>query len=312
MEVPSELKLVTLPKRDSHKGQNGRLLIIGGSHLFHSASLWALKVATRIVDLVHYSSVSENNQLVSDLKKEFRDGIVVERSEIESYIKEDDCILIGPGMMRSEGAKRITYHVSRITEIESIKDEGVQTAALTDYLLRKYPHKHWVIDAGALQTLDVDLIPKNAVLTPHLQEFSQLVERDEKLGIKKFGKDVSLKEQIEMFAKRHQCILIVKGEVDLLCDGRTSDGRVCIPSEIKGIKGGNAGMTKGGTGDVLAGLIGALVCKNDPWVATVAGAYINKQAGEALFKKVGYFFNASDLTDEIPKVMKKLLVRKII
>lgn len=312
MEVPSELKLISLPKRASHKGQNGRLLIIGGSHLFHAASLWALKVATRIVDLVHYSSVSENNQLVSDLKKEFRDGIVVERSEIESYIEEDDCILIGPGMMRSDGTQGEMGKGKgeSFADIDKIEDEGIQTAELTNYLLRKYPQKQWVIDAGALQMLDVDLIPKNAVLTPHLQEFSQLVEKDEKLGIKKFGKDVSLKEQIEMFAKRHQCILIVKGETDLICDGRTSDGRVCIPSEIKGIKGGNAGMTKGGTGDVLAGLIAALVCKNDPWIATVAGAYINKQAGEALFKKVGYFFNASDLTDEIPKVMKKLLVRK--
>ena len=99
------LKKLYLPKEDSHKGQNGRLLIIGGSHLFHSASLWALKVASRIVDLVHYSSVQENNKIVQDLKEEFRDGIVVPRTEIENYIEEDDCILIGPGMVRVEDQK---------------------------------------------------------------------------------------------------------------------------------------------------------------------------------------------------------------
>ena len=81
------LKLLKLPEEYSHKGQNGRLLIIGGSHLFHSASLWALKVASRIVDLVHYSSVAENNKIVQKLKEEFRDGIVISRSEIESYIQ---------------------------------------------------------------------------------------------------------------------------------------------------------------------------------------------------------------------------------
>ena len=64
----SELKL-TLPSKTSHKGQNGRLLIIGGSHLFHAASFWALQVASRIVDLVHYSSTVENNRIV---ETEFR------------------------------------------------------------------------------------------------------------------------------------------------------------------------------------------------------------------------------------------------
>src|SRR3972149_11685720 len=102
---PKELTNLYLPPKDSHKGKNGRLLIIGGSHLFHAASLWALKVASRIVDLVHYSSIEENNKIVQGLKEEFRDGIVVSRSEIESYIEEDDCILIGPGMLRAENSK---------------------------------------------------------------------------------------------------------------------------------------------------------------------------------------------------------------
>jgi NAD(P)H-hydrate repair Nnr-like enzyme with NAD(P)H-hydrate dehydratase domain len=66
-------------------------------------------------------------------------------------------------------------------------------------------------------------------------------------------------------------------------------------------------MTKGGTGDVLAGLVAALACKNELYLAATAGSYFNKKAGEALFEKVGYNFNASDLADEIPVVMKQLL-----
>src|SRR3989344_2811517 len=108
----NDLKSLFLPPSDSHKGQNGRLLIIGGSHLFHAASLWALKVASRIVDLVHYSSVAENNEIVAKLKEEFRDGIVVKREAIESYIEEDDCVLIGPGMVRAEGSELSNYPIN--------------------------------------------------------------------------------------------------------------------------------------------------------------------------------------------------------
>ena len=67
-KLESILKQIYIPAGDSHKGQNGRLLVIGGSRLFHAASLWALEVASRIVDLVHYSSVEENNEIVQHLK----------------------------------------------------------------------------------------------------------------------------------------------------------------------------------------------------------------------------------------------------
>src|SRR3989338_5868432 len=90
------LKKLYIPPPNSHKGQNGKLLIIGGSKLFHAASLWSLQVASRIVDMVFYSSVPENNQIVLEAKKEFRNGIVVSRNKIEDYIEEADCLLIGP------------------------------------------------------------------------------------------------------------------------------------------------------------------------------------------------------------------------
>lgn len=242
----------------SHKGQNGRLLVIGGSHLFHAASLWALTVASRIVDLVHYSSVPENNEIVQKAKEEFRNGIVVARKDVESYIEEDDCILIGPGMERTE-----------------------ETRELTNRLLKKYPQKQWVIDAGALQMVDVSLIPKNAILTPHHGEYAQL-----------FGD-----QDVSDVARKYQCIVLLKGERDIAVS----------PTQLRKISGGNAGMTKGGTGDVLAGLIAALACKNDPFLATIAGSFINKKAGDALYARVGPYFNATDLAGEIPRVMKELL-----
>lgn len=131
----ADLKKLYIPPPDSHKGQNGKLLIIGGSHLFHAASLWALKVASRIVDMVFYSSVPENNEIVQKAKEEFRDGIVVRREDIESYIEEADCILIGPGMLRNEKLK--IKNEKFVESFDNFPGEFKQRISLTFVALSK-------------------------------------------------------------------------------------------------------------------------------------------------------------------------------
>ncbi len=288
----NELKKLYRPPKDSHKGQSGKLLVIGGSKLFHAASIWSLTVASRIVDMVYYASVEENNTVVEHLKEEFRNGIVIPRGKIDEYIDEADCVLIGPGLPRKEG-----------------EEEGDDdTKELTETLLKKYQKKKWVIDGGSLQTIDPSCIPKNAILTPHRGEFEKLFShvipnlfRDP--GSKEMLKQVqhdNAREQddiVSKMAKEYNSVILLKGQEDI----------VCSPTTCVVIKGGNAGMTKGGTGDVLAGLVAALACKNDPFLAACAGSYINKKAGDSLYKQVGPYFNASDLCDEIPKVIKGLL-----
>lgn len=266
----SELKKLYIPPENSHKGQNGKLLLISGSQLFHSSSLWALKVASRIVDMVFYSSIDENNKIVLEAKKEFRDGIVVPRNKIEDYVQEADCILIGPGLPRPDG--------------QEAGDDDTKT--LTETLLKKYPDKKWVIDGGSLQTINPEIIPQNSIITPHSREFKIL-----------FGIETSQENDAAM-AKKYNIVIVTKGSTDIVC---CSEGCVLI-------KGGNAGMTKGGTGDVLAALIASLYCKNEAFLSAKAGSFLNKKAGESLFKRVGYYFNSSDLVDEIPKVMKKLVI----
>ncbi len=280
-----DLKNLFVPGRGSHKGQNGRLLVIGGSHLFHAASLWSLTVASRIVDLVHYCSVPENNEIVQKAKEEFRNGIVVSRDDVESYITEDDCILIGPGM-----------------------DRTPETEELTNRLLKQYPQKQWVIDAGALQMMDLSVIPKNAILTPHHGEFEILKSKVKSQKSIKSFETAGIEDQVKWFVKEYNCIMLLKGEKDIAASGGECDDSVCVPGECRVIEGGNAGMTKGGTGDVLAGLVAALACKNDPFLSTIAGSFINKKAGDALYKTVGPYFNATDLAGEIPRAMKELLL----
>jgi NAD(P)H-hydrate repair Nnr-like enzyme with NAD(P)H-hydrate dehydratase domain len=79
---------------NSHKGENGRVLVIGGSKLFHAASFWSAAMASRLVDMVHFTSpVLENNDLMRKRAKDkFWDGIVVPHEEISHYIEEDDAI----------------------------------------------------------------------------------------------------------------------------------------------------------------------------------------------------------------------------
>ena len=107
------LKKLYLPPEESHKGQNGKLLIIGGSQLFHAASKWSLDIASKIVDMVFYSSVPINNKIftkflktekkqIEEAKTNFWNGIVVEQKNVHHYIEEADAILIGPGMERNK------------------------------------------------------------------------------------------------------------------------------------------------------------------------------------------------------------------
>lgn len=264
--VTSYLKQVTLPAPDSHKGQNGKLLIIGGSELFHAASKWSLDIASKFVDMVFYASIPSNNDLIKQAKAEFWNGIVIERSELENYLGEADCILIGPGMERSP-----------------------ETQKLTNQLLKKYPTKKWVIDAGALQMVDPSLLNQNCIITPHEQELARVLEKlgevDEMLNKETCLNDLS--------QKLNGVCILYKGKIDYVAQGEMT---------IE-IEGGNAGMTKGGTGDVLAGVVAGLYACNEMLVAAVAGSYVNKAAGDSLYQKVGPFYNASDLVTEIPKVL---------
>lgn len=287
---PEDLKKLYIPYQTSHKGQNGKLLVIGGSSLFHAASLWALEISSRIVDMVFYSSIPENNKIVEAVKENWRSGIVVEQENMEDYITEADAILLGTGMMRAESKiQNSELRIKNIKELKEVTDEGMQTYLLTEYLLKKYPQKKWIIDAGALQMMDLDWLKPlqgNCILTPHLQEFERLFNLD------------PMSSNVADMAEKHNCVIVLKRNIDT----------VCSPKECVLVEGGNAGMTKGGTGDVLGGLIASLACKNDLYLSAKCGSYINKKAGESLFKKQGIYFNASDLAKEIPVVMKDLIV----
>lgn len=254
-----EVKILSKPQADSKKGDNGKLLIIGGSKKFHGAPLFAAKIASRIVDLVYFSSVPENNELVKHMKSNLCDFISVPQSKALQVAKKVDTILIGPGLEVNSATKKLTNEV-----------------------LLTYPRTPSVLDAGALRVLDLKHVHRACILTPHKQEFQKL-----------FGRRAT-KKNVQRMAQKHQCVIVLKGKEDFVADA----------THLKINTTGNAGMTKGGTGDVLAGLIAGLATSNDVFLSASAGVFLNGLAGNRLLKNVSTFYNASDLANEIPKTMK--------
>ena len=270
------LKQFQLPKKESHKGQNGKLMIIGGSSLFHSAIVWAGETASNFVDMVHISSTPENNEILQSLKKKWQNGIVVPGSNRSHYIKEDDVTLIGTGMMR-EG------------------QEGQKGKILMHHLFSLFPEKKWVIDAGALQIMGKNCLQgfkTKPILTPHQKEFQTL-----------FGEDILLLSQVEKIkivsqtAKAYNVILLVKSSYDIV-----SDGEKTIV-----IEGGNAGLTKGGTGDILASLTACFFTKHEGVQSAVLSSYLLKKTSDELFKQKKYWFNNNDIISSLPKTLSGLL-----
>ena len=292
------LERVVVPRPGSHKGENGKLLIVGGSKLFHGASLWALKTATRIVDMVFYASVPANMRLLDRLKAEVFDFIAVPRDKLAEYAAEAEVILIGPGMTRERQCRQVG------------QVDWEDTYQVMEFLVERFTDKKWVVDAGALQIMEPSWLKRlpRVIITPHLGEFAGLVARSRLDGeMKKLAARAIKERQVKEIARvagelarEYSCVVVVKGKVDV----------VCGEEECHLNKNGNEGMAKGGSGDVLAGLIAALACRSELLIAAGAGVYLLGLAGDKLYQKVGPYYNSTDLMNTLPGVMEKRLKQK--
>ena len=273
---PKEIKKLFKPEGES---KNGMVTIIGGSELFHGAPFFALKTASRIVDMVFFSSPDPSiGEVANYLKSKLFSFIWVPWDEVGDYIKKSDATLIGSGLMRfSKEANRSK------AENNNYKDNAARfTAEITKKFITnpEFANTKWVIDAGSLQVMDPAWIPHGAILTPNQKEYRHL-----------FGN-----LDITEVSRKYDCTVILKGIVDKVC----SDGE-CVE-----ILGGNAGLAKGGTGDTLAGLITALAAKNNNLLAVSCASYIVKKSGDELFEDVRTNYNADDLVEKVPEVLAKL------
>lgn len=256
----------------------GKSIIIGGSSLFHGAPLLSLQAASRFNQTVFFTSPESSlSQVACQIKSKLFSFIWVPFEEVEAYLDSVDIALIGPGF------RRYTSQTEASKYRQGPDDQaGRESREISERLLGAFPGLPWVIDAGSLQVIKKEILPPAAIITPNNEEFKIL-----------FGDDlasVSLEEQIKIVAKRakeNNCLIVSKNP----------DSIIAFGDDYWVVSGGNPGLEKGGTGDVLAGLVMALSAKTkSPLLSSATAVWLFKQAAEKLFSKQGLFYNADDLS----------------
>ena len=143
-----------------------------------------------------------------------------------------------------------------------------------------------VVDADALQVVSNIETAATLICTPHQGELK-------KMGGETADNSNRRGELVSEFAAELGVTLLVKGKYDVITDGdRTRLNRT-----------GNPGMTVGGTGDVLAGVTGAMACTLAPVHAAAVGAYANGRAGDLAAEEYSYGLTATDLLDALPQAL---------
>jgi NAD(P)H-hydrate epimerase len=286
---PGDVLLVTKARPSSaHKGDFGRLLVIGGSEVFSGAPTLVSLAALRTgVDIAYLAAPAKTAQAISSMSPDLitlkLDGNHLNPSNmtaLKSYVEMVDAVVLGPGLgLHSETKEFVKACIS-----------AVESAG-----------KPLLLDADGLKAFAEFKKPLKIpfVLTPHAGEYAILTGR--KLP-------ESLEErvsEVQRSAAELNAVILLKGHVDVVCDGK----------RVKLNFTGNPGMTVGGTGDVLSGVVGAFLAqKADPFEAAVAGAFVNGAAGDFVANDIGHHMVATDLLDWIPRVlddpMSHLKVRK--
>ncbi|WP_148883800.1 NAD(P)H-hydrate dehydratase [Thermococcus aciditolerans] len=269
---PGDAKFA-LRKKGEHKGQNGKLLVIGGSGDYYGAPYLASKAASYLVDLVYLAMPSEPAMRISDPDlilrpiggRNFSPGHV---HELLSIAEKADAVVIGPGIGLTEETKEFVREFVKRCE------------------------KPMVIDADGLKAVAEDLSVLNGktfVLTPHAGEFGVL------FGVKPESLFIEKAEVVREKAGEVGGVILLKGAYDVISDGKT----------WKYNRTGNRGMTTGGTGDVLAGLVGALLALgNEPLRAASAGAFLNGLAGDMVKEELGENFTALEVAKKVPHAVR--------
>ncbi len=259
------LKLVQ-PKLDSHKGQNGSVLIIGSNSDYIGAVVFAANTAlSQGIDLAYIVAPEESSKIIKQYNPEFivrstpGDTLTLDAlTLIEDLIDKVDTVLIGSGAGLDKRTGELFNKILEVTD------------------------KPVVIDADGLKLVDVENIRnKNVIVTPHKGEFKALFNRDV---------PEKLEEKIELsmeLSKEYGVVILLKDVVDVITS----------PNDYKLNKTGNQGMTKGATGDMLAGLVSAIATKNSLFEAAYIAAYILGSAGDTAYEELGFNYTASDILE---------------
>ncbi len=270
------LATLTIRKIDNHKGQFGRILVIGGSKDYSGAPAYCSLTAINFgIDLV----ITYAPQVVGDVIRSYSPNMIVRTSpgdwlnknaitEISSLIDWSDSVVIGPGMGQEDE-----------TEILIIK------------LIKKLndSKKSFVLDADALKLVKnhFDLLRgRPVILTPHEAELKVMT-----------GVELPSYSEVEErgnillgLAKKLKVNLLIKGPYDFISNGNL----------VKVNRTGCPEMSIGGTGDILAGLCACfLATGSEPFQSACSAAFLNGIIGEYSKKNIGPRFTSMDMIRNI-------------
>ena len=262
---------------DSRKGDNGKVLVVGGSYMYHGAPILSSLAALRTGSDLVYTAVPKNN--VQATRAASPDLIVIPladskltRGAVNKLLGQIpagiDSAAIGMGLA--------------IQDIEALK---LLVNSLLDNDVRIS------LDASGLISQILPIIKgKNVVVTPHDGEFKRL-----------FGDDAPSDKKTristtEKHAKKNSITILLKGHDDIITDGtNTFINSKKIP-----------GMTVGGTGDVLSGIVASMLSRNRNILeSATSAAFLNSFAGKVTQKQFGVHMVATDLIEALPLVAKR-------
>ena len=260
----------------SRKGDNGKVLVLGGNYIYHGAPILSSLAALRAgADLV-YTCVPKINVMAT---RAFSPNLIVvplvdaklTRGSVQKLLgiipKELDSATMGMGLgIQDREAIKIL--------IKSLLDRAVMLS----------------LDASCLvPEILPDIKDKKVVVTPHAGEFRRLFGEMPPDNIKQRTR------MVEKYSKENGVTILLKGPTDIVSDGNQT---YLNPKNI-------AAMTVGGTGDVLSGVVAAMLSKNrNPVQAASAAVFVNGKAGYLAQRKYGLHIVATDLLDFITYAMK--------
>ena len=279
----NQVKKLMERKKTSHKGENGYALVIGGSEEYVGAvtlaGLAAMRAGCDSVTVAAPEKVAwAIHRYTPDLITHKIKGSAFSIKNAKEMVKladRYDAVLIGNGITR-------------------------KADKFSQYFIKKC-QKPKVIDADSLKSLSFKDF-SNAILTPHETELEMMLVNSNKEFLLPKLKVSNAKEKAEIlqgnlrYFLQNNNVLLVKGATDIIIS----------KNKIAYNRTGNQGMTKAGTGDVLAGLVvGFLAKSKDMFKSAVAASFVNGMVGDNLLKrKKGYTFLASDILEDLAEIQK--------
>lgn len=268
---PGDLQRIRTRGDCPHKGDCGRVLVIGGGPYTGAPALAALAALRAGAGWVTVASPQRAADVIASFSP---DLITVPLSGRHKIVPADVGIV----------APLIAGH--DVAVIGNGAGRDPETLGALAGMLRLCDKA--VVDADALQP---DM-PLRGIITPHCGEFRRISGRE--------CPGEGLEQSVREFSAAREVVTLLKARDNIISDGRRT--------RLNGT--GNAGMAVGGTGDVLAGITGAFYCRNGAFDAAAAAAFVGGAAGDAVLEDKGYWMTATDVIERIPYVMMRHHLRR--